>query len=298
MRGGEPGVVLPSEWMCSKEDLFKTEFYQDWIRPQENIAAGGGAIILKDETRMLAFGGNIRLNDEEKLERNWLDTVAILTPHLKQAFEISRAVAGQALELDLLRNGHAANRAAVLLLAENGFSLYANCAGESLLSDGTVLCLDHAGRVGFLDADANAILGLRFKELRNGQLLTAAGFLLKDGEGAPCWTVRMAPFDPSLHDVSPFPLLLGYSRPSLLVTLSPLREKKEHARSFMKQCGCTDAEVAVAFAIADGLALDEIADGRAVSIHTVRNQTKSVMAKMQVHRQADLIRMIDALRAN
>src|SRR5690606_8860333 len=136
---GEPGVVMPSENMCPKEELFRTEFYNDWIRPQEDVAAGGGAIIFKDESRMLAFGGNIRLKDEDRLEEPWLRTVGLLIPRLQQAFEISRALAGQSLELDLLRKGEGRGGAGVLLLADTGFILYSNETGYAMLGEGVVL---------------------------------------------------------------------------------------------------------------------------------------------------------------
>ena len=34
-----------SEAMCTREELEPTEFYNDWVRPQEDIVAGGGALL-------------------------------------------------------------------------------------------------------------------------------------------------------------------------------------------------------------------------------------------------------------
>ena len=48
--------------------------------------------------------------------------------------------------------------------------------------------------------------------------------------------------------------------------------------------------------MADGADLRMIAEMRKVSIHTVRNQIKSSMAKMEVSRQVDLVLKVEQLK--
>lgn len=62
------------------------------------------------------------------------------------------------------------------------------------------------------------------------------------------------------------------------------------------QFGLTRSEAEVAVALSAGQIITEIAALRAVSVHTVRNQVKSAMAKTSSRRQADLIRLVEALR--
>jgi DNA-binding CsgD family transcriptional regulator len=293
---GAPGTVLPSEWMCRKADLFKTEFYNDWIRPQEDVAAGGGAILFKDESRMLAFGGNVRLKDEERLEGPWLRTVGLLIPHLQQAFEISRALAGQSLELELLRKGAARGGAGVLLLADNGFILYANDAGNAMLREGAVLRDDQAGRATFNDPDTVGALEFYLKALRCGEAPVAATFTTGGGPGATPHIVRLAQFEPDAHPVALFPLALAYQRACLLVTINPALDSHSADEGFATLHGLTPAELAVTAGIAEGLKPDELADQRAVSIHTIRNQLKSALFKTGARRQADLVRMLERAR--
>lgn len=297
---GRPGVVLPSQWMCPKEELFKTEFYNDWVRPQEDVAAGGGAILFKDETRMLAFGGNIRLKDEEKLERPWLEIVGLLTPHLQQAFEIARVLAGRSLEHDLLRKGHATGDAAVLILAENAFLLFANERADEMLREGRVLRSDRAGRVGLADSRAAARLERCLRALRAGDPAAAAGFAAHvDGSpsaaGAGGAVVRAIRFDPEAHGVAPLPLLLTYPGRSLLVTVSCPQQDGVAAESLAASYGLTAAETAIVTGIAEGRTTAELADRRGVSLHTVRNQLKSAMSKMNARRQSDLVRTVARL---
>ena len=60
------GHTIPSEVMCKRSVLEKTEFYNDWVLPQEDIIAGGGAILFKEDARMFVIGGNIRRKDEHQ----------------------------------------------------------------------------------------------------------------------------------------------------------------------------------------------------------------------------------------
>lgn len=76
------------------------------------------------------------------------------------------------------------------------------------------------------------------------------------------------------------------------VTLSP-DELTALARGF----GLTDAEAAIAGLLVDGLSLEQIAEVRGVQRETVRNQCKTLLAKMHCHRQVDLVRMALSLCA-
>ena len=51
----------------------------------------------------------------------------------------------------------------------------------------------------------------------------------------------------------------------------------------------------MAEALYEGLALNDIADTNAVSIHTVRNQLKSAFAKTDTRRQGELVALVAQL---
>lgn len=76
------------------------------------------------------------------------------------------------------------------------------------------------------------------------------------------------------------------------VTL-PAAELTALARGF----GLTEAEAAIAGLLVDGLSLEQIAEVRGVQRETVRNQCKTLLAKMHCHRQVDLVRMALSLCA-
>jgi DNA-binding CsgD family transcriptional regulator len=57
----------------------------------------------------------------------------------------------------------------------------------------------------------------------------------------------------------------------------------------LQEFGLTAAEIQVVGALCQGDSAAAIAEARAVSVTTVRNQIKSVMAKVGVHRQSELL---------
>ncbi|WP_404404062.1 helix-turn-helix transcriptional regulator [Pelagibacterium halotolerans] len=286
--------------MCGDDDLFRTEFYNDWVVPQENLAVGGGALLFKDEKRTVAFGGNMRLKDADKLQRTWLQTVSFLTPHLQQAFEIARVLASQSLERDLLHKGDMSGETALLLVADNGFVLHANDVAAGMLSSGSVLRNSHNGRMSFADSHAEAMLEHCLSKLRAGHPGVSATFPARTMRLAAYpdgYTVRAIAFDPTMHNVSPFPLTLGYVGQSLLVTITRAEPESSDLQALATEHGLTAAETKIVLGIAEGKTQAELAHERSVSIHTVRNQLKSAMSKMSVRRQADIVRVVGRLKS-
>ena len=72
------------------------------------------------------------------------------------------------------------------------------------------------------------------------------------------------------------------------------RRQRQHAW-LRDHYGVTDAEAAIAHALVAGLSLDEIADARAVSKHTVRAQLRALLSKAGVSRMAELVALLSRL---
>src|SRR4051794_4237628 len=49
---------------CPNDVFEGSEFYNDWIRPQEDAKAGGGIVLFNDANRFVLFGGQIRSKDK------------------------------------------------------------------------------------------------------------------------------------------------------------------------------------------------------------------------------------------
>lgn len=141
------GMVIDCEDMCPTEDLLKTEFYHDWLRPQEDIIQGGGTLLFKNDTRVFALGGNIRQKDEDKLKTPWLELVGLLIPQLQHAFNISRTLAGAKLETAIVANSEIRSIPGILIFSDTGRVIFANDIAENMLMNGIPVQYDLSGRV-------------------------------------------------------------------------------------------------------------------------------------------------------
>ncbi len=287
------GVPVHSEWMCRRERLESTEFYNDWVRPQEDIVGGGGALLFKEEGRMIALGGNIRRKDIERLEDPWMDLVADMIPFVRHAFEVNRALAGKEVE----KAGFAVAQnaqTAVFLLGRDGRLLHVNQYGEAMLAAGDRVGLDLLGRLDLADRRASARLSEAMLRLTCGGLAAPLAFPADRSAEMIC---RIAQMDASVTEFAMQGIILGMQQErGVLVTISRSPTQDALPVALCAAHRLTSAEAQVAILLADGRIPSEIAAERQVSVHTVRNQIKAALSKCGVRRQADLVREVERLR--
>lgn len=288
----DAGIPLSAEQMCARDELEKGEFYNDWVRKQDDIVAGGGMMIYKDESRMFAFGGNIRRRDETR-EGEWMELVALLGPHFRQAFEISRKLSGMSIEA--LANAEAgARQTAVLLIDGNGLVLYANPAAEALSARGSPIAIgtNRAAKA----ADPALAQTLERARVALAENLPLPPVQFRFGSGDRAFDCHIAVVNPADIADLRISLLTDLGAPCLLLTLSPPAPGGDALDALCRRHGLTIAECAVLRQFAAGIRPDIIAESRATSLTTVRNQIKSIMAKTETHRQSDLLRLVMAAR--
>ncbi len=293
------GLPTAGDSFCSKEELFRTEFYNDWILPLDDISAGGGIVLFNDDVRFLILGGNIRRRDQEKLEGDWLSLLGLLRPHLRNAFEITRALEGASLQSIALEKAHRDLHASVLVIDDSGQVTFCNATGEKLLAEGRVVGRNLLGRVSLADAAANSALQRAIVSLGDPGSDPGAGLAgilhITDAEGRLTHVCRTSRFDPSDLSFSPFGQIAAFVVPSLLLTITAVRPDRNVGATLRRLYGLTESEADIALAIADGASLREIAQRREVSLHTVRNQLKTIQTKTEMRRQSDLVRLVERL---
>lgn len=296
------GVPVYSESVCPRAELLRTEFHNDWLRPQDDISAGGGIILFRENDRMFAIGGNIRQRDEKRLQGRWMRLLGHIGPFLQHAIDINRALAAQAIEKAALAGGANASGNAILVLEGNGRIRFANPAAQALIARGRPLRVDLHGRLEFVDEPARGLLrrALHALERQAGEI--AARFVAASAHSLnpanppdiahDCRTARFIP--DALSTALPV-ALIDPNRPCLLLTLTPLAPTIHPLCRLAAAWRLTPSEAEIALLLGDGLCTQEIAEQRQVSVHTVRAQIKSLLAKSSARRQADLVRQIVTL---
>lgn len=288
------GVAYHMEDLWRHKDLKQSEFYNDWIKPQEDISGGGALMMFNDQSRMFVMGGNIRRRDVDKLEENWLKLAGMLAPHLSNALEVNRLLAGKSLETYALEHLGGNVRTAVFATTSNRHVLLANTQAETMLSAGDVVRIDDQRRLSFCGTAENAFLQA-VHAFQHSYVFLPRTFEIRERALGPRYLCRLCVVNPEELDHTPTGVLFGPGETTLLITLSQMVASGSVANQLMAQFRLSPMESRVALNVAAGDSIRTIAETNGTSVHTVRNQLKSAMSKMSVNKQLQLARIVEQI---
>lgn len=275
------GQTIAKRMLVPDTDLERSEFYNDWIRPQDDIIAGGGQHLFRGPDRSFYLGGSIPRAHRDRAEPEFLRTVHAVAPYIRQALQVNRELLSLRVELSASRAGIDTTDTALLLLDDRQRIIFANDAAVALLEAGRHIALSATGRVYLTAAparDAAAFLSVLAKPGLNR---------LKSVAGTEERILRLIQLSPEDADrMATLPSDMSAPPKSILVLPAP-RPAPTRVTPFAEY-GLTLAEAEVVARLANGMTPVEIAADRQASVHTVRNQIKSALGKTGMRRQSDL----------
>ncbi|HTN60984.1 MAG TPA: helix-turn-helix transcriptional regulator [Devosia sp.] len=289
------GVPVTSAQSLPEDELFKTTFYNEWVRPQGDIRTGAGVVLAKGDSRFFVLGGNMG-QQHAKHEQDWLDTLTLLTPHMRRALEISRTLFDQSVQLAAAQAlGPASAGGALLALSVTRKVIYANATAAALAEGGMTLRYDTFGKLHFVDAEADRALHHALGGMAR-RLGTPSSSLQLRGQLGAAMQVRFARIESERLGFMPLGIVSGSDEPHLLVSIAGAPMRDQSGVWLRQRFGLTESEFKVADLIAAGLTSREIAEGRQVSLHTVRGQIKAALNKTGLRRQVELVRLLQEAR--
>ena len=273
--------------LCPDHLLIRSEFYNDWLKPNEMRNALGSvffksgsatsSLSLFRPKTAVAFG-----DDEARLMR-------ILMPHLQRAFQLHNriqglerkgAAAGEAL--DQLRQG-------VVLLDANGHVVMCNQAAAALFAGQRALRLSSRGLIA-----ANSAENRKLNQLIDGVTKTEKGESPQPGGAmAISRDSFQSPLQVLVMPLRTRMLRLGKTAPVVAVFISdPARKAPSEAKVFSQLYGLTAAEARLAGILCCGDSLKEASQQLGVTQNTLRSQLKSIFGKTGTNRQSQLVRLL------
>lgn len=267
------GKVMQADEMLPREDLKRTEYFQDFLRPQD-IETGLGVTLHRQDGLHVFFSIVSADVGEERLEHA-RRTITLLVPHLYRAFRVRRRgsdedggprlPSGGRLQVDARLRVVAADAEALTLLAQTE-DLSLGPLGRLVCRDADLLsCLQH-----LLNSDARpAVRHLHLKRKSGGLPLHVC--LYRSGQAGSTFSSGASCFI-QLED--------------------PARALPDGVGRFRALHGLTCAEADIVAALVAGLTPDQIAVQRKTSPATVRTQLKTIFWKTGCTRQADIIRQV------
>lgn len=278
------GLAVAAEAMLPEADLKRTEFFHDFLAPQE-LGTGVGVTLLQDGSRLMAASVLFQRRGETATPQQ-VRRLARFAPHLARAARIQRRLSG--LELARRTAEATLDRLAAGIVVTDGQArvLFVNEAAQRIIDKADGLSIGRNGALSPAQRGEEALLHQliqrtaapgpqaggavtvrRRSERRPFGLLVAPLRLLSDSLGIECATAVIFVSDPEE----------GHPPPTtILRTLY----------------GLTAAEARIAAAIVEGETPETIAGRHAIREGTVRQHLKSILSKTETHRQSELVRLV------
>lgn len=290
----EPGRPVTGAMLYPERKLPMTEFYHDWLRPQDYFHAIGG-IVVRDGPWAMKFS-SLRSRHAGDFTAEEMRLYQALLPHLARAAHIQRRFAFlQSLStsslavLDTLP-------AAVMLLDASARALHSNTAAEAELQRADPFKLAPSGEIRVCGAPR-----------AQAAIRTAIGAAVDPArganEGAPT-VAQVARRSGEMLSVQALPLphdqrtqratLIGrrLAACALVVHGVASRIPSLGLQLLRHVYGLTPAEIQVAVAMAEGETLKGYAERRRISRNTAASQLKRAFDKTGLRRQSELVRWL------
>lgn len=271
------GKLITTDRLFPVRELAKTEWYNDWLKPQGYFHAMIGHLLKQDT---LAVRLSIFRPKQQPFSADETALFARLVPHLRRACMVHKKLSEvervQATDIDLL------NRLPVglVLFDKCGQAVFINHMAETL--DG--FCLNAAGRC--LAGSANETRALR-------QLIDNAAELGRCNAMSLHRNNSNRPLSAIAVSLQSRPLPFSGSAPAVALFIYDPDRPLDLDDNLLTQCyGLSPAEAKLATALLRGQAPGDYAQTRGISNNTVKTQLKQVLAKTGTHRQSELMQLL------
>jgi DNA-binding CsgD family transcriptional regulator len=282
--GAWPLTVMTDEDSFPKEEFVRTEYYNDFLRPQDIHSC---VVVRLARRNGLQSTLNVaRAKSKGQFTGAEVEIARHLHPHVIRAFNLSRrfadlraSSAGLVEALDRSLHG-------VLLLDHSGRVSHANIVAERLLREGGGLRVV-GGRLSAWRGD----LARRLESLI-GRAARGDGASRTGGSMALPTPSRLLPLSLTVAPLRA-DRPLARTDDSVLVCVTDLEAGVSlPVQRLAALFGLTPAEGRVALALLEGATPREAADQLGVSSNTVRVQIARIFQKTGTNRQAELIRLM------
>ncbi|MGH9427410.1 MAG: helix-turn-helix transcriptional regulator [Terriglobia bacterium] len=281
------GGVAMRQTVCSDEEMLKTEYYNDFLRPLDVFHSMNGLILNREPAP--SHIDVFRPRTAEAFDDEDLDLLKTLMPHLQRALSVHQRIATleghqKAAEeaIDQLPMG-------VILQDGRGKIISMNRAAQAILGQKDGLNVNGHGLQATSRQEDQQ---LRTMILEACQASLGVGF----GSGGAMPISR-----PSLRRsyallVSPLPhdhSLFGMREGTVAVFIADLETQNETLDEVLRSVfGLTRAESKIAALLAQGKSLEQACEGLFISCETGRTHLKRIFSKTETSRQGELIRLI------
>ena len=279
------GVVAVSEQILNDQELVRTEFYNDFLQPQDWFYCCG--VLTGQDQSTTSEITAIRSRRAGSFTSNEVALFEYLAPHLQCAVRIHNRIAGLESGLNAATGVLDRFPTGIVVVNSDAKVILTNRAADAILKRGDGLMSRDGLRAASRQETA---------KLRNA--IAAACMQRDSGIPKPESVLKVhrpsgsRPFEVL---VSPLPshssLRKGGAAAAVLIT-DPEEGVALDSRALRELFGLTPAEIRLCIALVKGKSVEEYAHEAAISSNTARTHVKRIYSKTGVRRQSELVRLL------
>lgn len=288
-----------STFIAASEEVFpartfaKSEFYNDWLVPQNKAEAAAGMKIVGERDEAVHLLLHFPLTRSELYDKVGKEVLGRVRGNFERSVNLARLlradVEGALARSALLER----SRGAAFVIDGARLLRDANAEAERLLSVGDGVAVRY-GRCHLTDKEADARFGAALEKLTEGRPTNAARITFRTAAGA--WQVSLAalPLPPESGAVA----ALLPPRPMVLVLVTNLKARAPAAGDLAVLASLfalTPAEIAFCRRLLLGELVAEAAERLGLTEGTARTRLKAILHKTGTTRQGQLMLLLSRL---
>lgn len=283
-----PGKPHSCRLHIDERELFASRPYREILKPA-GIEYTLAVQISEDPTMFIGLAF-FRGEGDQPFENDDCDWLGELVPHLRRAFLVQKRF----LRIEFLDR---AQRQllddlpiAVVLSDEHGVIEYANACAHEIAAENDgfsfrgnrIIFSTTEDRMNFVNAVRKVTTGKCNRDIDTGFPIHRSNY----------WTSLQCVVTRLRSDENSSSLTIPERPLAFLRIADPERPQERPVELLQRLFGLTPQEAAVTNALVDGKAVRDVASDMHISTETVRTHLRSIFAKTNINRQAELVRLI------
>lgn len=279
------GKAVPAEFFLSRSKLQKTEWYNDFLRPND-IVSGLGVTVMRDSSRFVSTSILLpRCSDAA--QASYVSLLQRITPHIERALKVNRQLSAAEFRWSMAEECFHRLKIGIVVIGHDRKILFSNAEANRIFRQGDGLTLSREGRLAAgTTADNKRLKGIFETIFGKGspELQNESGVMsIQRRSGTRAYGILVTKLHPPTE-------LFGGRGPMALLFVSDVASQRPSVERLAEAFGLTPSEARLLYVLLDGQSLVESAARLGISINTAKTHLKGLFEKMGCARQADLVR--------